>query len=174
LRAVNVAGHAVMPVATMRMVFEKAGFQHVRSYIQSGNILLESARSEAKGLRAAAAEGLRRLVGRDVEVIYRDARALERILELVPSDLAADRMVKLYVAFLARRPAKALALPLVSSKEGLEVVERVGDDLLIVSRAVKGSYGFPNPLVERQTGVPATSRNVNTVRKVVELLGAGG
>jgi hypothetical protein len=33
-----------------------------------------------------------------------------------------------------------------------------------------GMFGFPNALVERELDVPATSRNWNTVRRILALL----
>jgi len=38
-----------------------------------------------------------------------------------------------------------------------------------VSRRVKGRYGFPNNLIEKELGVAATTRNWNTVRKILAL-----
>ena len=43
-------------------------------------------------------------------------------------------------------------------------------DLFLVSRPMKdGRYGFPNLPIEKQLGVPATTRNWNTLNKIVEL-----
>ena len=38
-----------------------------------------------------------------------------------------------------------------------------------MSRRVKGRYGFPNNLIEKELGVAATTRNWNTVRKILAL-----
>jgi uncharacterized protein (DUF1697 family) len=85
--------------------------------------------------------------------------------------LTRDKAIKLYVVFLARRPKQVPALPLRFEKEGLELVAASGREVYVVSRRKPGSpmYGFPNQFVERTLGVPATSRNWNTVVKVARL-----
>jgi uncharacterized protein (DUF1697 family) len=61
----------------------------------------------------------------------------------------------------------------VSPKDGLEVVAVKGLEAFVVSRRVKGRSGFPNLLVEKELGVPATTRNMTTVGKMAELCGGG-
>lgn len=78
---------------------------------------------------------------------------------------------KLYVVFLSRKPTKRPRLPLVSLPERLTVLARHGSEVLLVSgRKPNGFYGFPNALVEQAFGVPATTRNWSTVRKLAALL----
>ena len=73
------------------------------------------------------------------------------------------------MVFLSRPPARKLQLPLVDSKEALEVVAVADLEVFVVSRQKKnGFYGFPNAFVEKTLGVPATSRNWSTVKKLVE------
>jgi hypothetical protein len=46
----------------------------------------------------------------------------------------------------------------------------LGLDLFVVSRPLPdGRYGFPNLPIEKRLGVAATSRNWNTLVKVLEL-----
>ena len=52
LRAVNVGGTGKLPMADLRAMCEAAGFQRVRTYIASGNVLVDSAASE-KQVKAA-------------------------------------------------------------------------------------------------------------------------
>jgi uncharacterized protein (DUF1697 family) len=43
LRGINVGGRNKVPMADLRRAFEEGGYGHVRTYIQSGNVLFESA-----------------------------------------------------------------------------------------------------------------------------------
>jgi uncharacterized protein (DUF1697 family) len=84
---------------------------------------------------------------------------------------AAGATDKLYVSFLSRQSAKRPRLPLVSPLERLTVFARHGREVLLVSgRKPNGFYGFPNALVEEAFGVPATTRNWSTVRRLAALL----
>ena len=48
LRAVNVGGTGKLPMADLRRLCQKSGFTNVRTYIASGNVVLESNSSEAE------------------------------------------------------------------------------------------------------------------------------
>ena len=56
--------------------------------------------------------------------------------------------------------------------EAVDVIAATDGDVFIVShRKDNGFYGFPNGIVEKEFGVPATSRNWSTITKIVRLLG---
>jgi uncharacterized protein (DUF1697 family) len=57
----------------------------------------------------------------------------------------------------------------VSEKEALEVIA-IGDrEVFVLSRRKKnGFFGFPNAFIEQELGVAATSRNWNTVTRIVK------
>jgi uncharacterized protein (DUF1697 family) len=43
LRGINVGGHKIIPMAKLKTIFESAKFKNVVTYIQSGNVLFDSA-----------------------------------------------------------------------------------------------------------------------------------
>jgi uncharacterized protein (DUF1697 family) len=59
--------------------------------------------------------------------------------------------------------------PLLLPKEGLEAFGISGREVFMVSRRnPNGFYGFPNNFIEKGRGISATSRNWNTVTKIVK------
>lgn len=46
LRGINVGGNSLLPMTELREICFGLGFQHVRTYIQSGNIIFESELTE--------------------------------------------------------------------------------------------------------------------------------
>ena len=42
LKGINVGGHKKVPMAELRELLTKSGFENVQTYIQSGNVLLRS------------------------------------------------------------------------------------------------------------------------------------
>ena len=42
LRGINVSGHNMIKMDVLKTVLENAGFQNVRTYIQSGNVFVDS------------------------------------------------------------------------------------------------------------------------------------
>jgi uncharacterized protein (DUF1697 family) len=170
IRAINVAGHAVVTMDRVRDAFTAAGCRNVRSYIQSGNVLFDAPGATSPLFRKVRSN-VGALIGEEPVIMFRTIRQLARIVMHSPfGDLPASRAVKLYVVFLARRSRTAPKLPLRLPKEALELIAIRGQEAYVVSRRKKnGFYGFPNNFVEAEVGVPATSRNWSTVTRIVAL-----
>lgn len=170
LRAVNVAGHAVVRMADLKAAFEEAGCLSVRTVIQSGNVLFEAPESGTSDLFDAVHRSLRDSLGLKTTVVFRALAHLQKLVKERPfGGTEAGPDVKLYVSFLAAAPTEKPALPVLAPKEGLEVVGLSGLDVFLVSRRIKGRFGFPNNLVEKVLRVPATTRNWSTVTKIASL-----
>ena len=171
LRAVNVAGHPRVKMRDVQSAFRAAGCRDVVTYIQSGNVLFSAAHAELPRLETKILASLRALLGVEPLVLHRRLAEVAELVEQHPFGvLEADRSLKLYVAFLAREPSVPRALPFSSPRERLEAIAKSGLNVFIVSRRKEsGIYGFPNNFVEAELGVPATSRNFSTVRKIAAM-----
>jgi len=155
LRGVNLGARNKVPMAELRAKLEDAGYGDVRTYIASGNILLDGPAG-----RKALASDLERLVleafGVTTAVIPRKPRELAATVEKHPFDNTSDT----HVAFLARKPAQTAAAR-------LEAVDAeavlVGAELYL--RLPGGVHGsrLSNARIESLFGVPATLRNWRTV-----------
>jgi hypothetical protein len=62
-----------------------------------------------------------------------------------------------------------LTVPLFSKNKDVEVIYQTNQDFISISHPFKGSYGFPNAFIEMLTAIPATTRNPNTLMKLLEL-----
>src|ERR1700749_5005454 len=93
LRAVNVGGTGKLPMSDLKRLCEKAGFQNVRTYIASGNVVAERAGSESKAKAALEAE-LRAYAGKPGGVIVRTGAEMAKVVANNPfPDRAADMTV---------------------------------------------------------------------------------
>lgn len=171
LRAINVAGHATLKMSDAREVFAAAGGREVRTCIQSGNILFEASPQHAEKILRRARSALRTLLGEEPLVVLRTVAEIEDLVRATPfRKYQRERLIKLYVAFLSHAPRKKPAFPLASSKEALEAIAARGPHVFIVSRRKpNGFFGFPNNFIEKELGIPATSRNWSTVSRIVTL-----
>lgn len=87
--------------------------------------------------------------------------------------IKAGADVMLFVVFLSDEPQSKPKLPLISTTENLEVFEVKDRAAFILSRRKKnGWFGFPNKFVEKELGVSGTTRNITTVRKIVDFANA--
>jgi uncharacterized protein (DUF1697 family) len=169
LRAINVGGRAVVKMDALRDAFIAAGCKNVQTVIASGNVLFEAPATGRTALATRIRQSLEKLVGKDPGVFIRTKADLESIIEPDPfARFAREGNAKFYVVFLGGKPGHVPKLPHRSEKEAVEVIATTGLDVFVVSRPRKGSfYGFPNGVVEKEFRVAATTRNWNTVKRIV-------
>jgi uncharacterized protein (DUF1697 family) len=167
LRAINVGGTGIVKMADLQKAFAGAGCRNVRTFIASGNVLFDA--EDLDAVRPRILRKVAPLLGAEPVMMFRTLRELEALVRAAPfGTLPDDRAIKLYVMFMARKPAGNPAFPLSLPKEGLDAIGMVKRDVLIVSRQKpNGWYGFPANWIERELGVPATARNWSTVTKLV-------
>ena len=67
LRGINVGGHKKVPMAELRELLTNTGLLCVRTYIQSGNIVFESAFKNCDQLENLIAEAIRKGFGYKIE-----------------------------------------------------------------------------------------------------------
>lgn len=159
LRAVNVGGTGKLPMTELRALCEDAGFENVRTYIQSGNVVFTSNLTAAK-VKQKLERALRTRMGKDVGVHLRTPAELDAILKRNPFKRAASN--RLLVLFLDRAvpkdALKDLEIP------GREEVEASGREVFIHYPDGMGRSKLKIPLAQVATG-----RNLNTVTKLLEL-----
>jgi uncharacterized protein (DUF1697 family) len=88
LRAVNVGGTGKLPMSELKEICEKLGFESVRTYIASGNVVFTSCKSEAV-IKAALEKRLETYAGKPVGVLVRTAAEMAQALADNPFPNAA-------------------------------------------------------------------------------------
>jgi uncharacterized protein (DUF1697 family) len=165
LRAVNLGARNKVPMAELRTRLEAAGYEGVRTYIASGNVILDGPSS-----RATLGAALERLVadafGVATTAILRRPRELAATLDAHP--FGRD-MSETYVAFLAARPAKAAVARLGEAVNGRDRAVLAGSEVYLrLPRGVHSS-GLSVARVESLLGVQVTLRNWRTVAALAQL-----
>ncbi len=166
LRGVMPTGKNRVLMAPLRAVLEEAGLTDVRTYIQSGNVLACTTlgRSATEDLvHDAISKGL----GAEISVLARPASYFRKAIGRGPFRDADP--ARLYFTLLSSRPAPALLesfRALDFSPDQVQVV----DDMAYVQCATKYSdLKANNSFIERKLQLRATTRNFNTLSKLVAL-----
>jgi uncharacterized protein (DUF1697 family) len=172
LRAINVAGHARVEMRRLCDLFTRCGCVDAQTYIQSGNVIFETADEDCTELFERIRSRIWSLTGEQSSVVFRSARQVQSLVKAGPfKAFESDPTLKLYAVCLAQKPRVLPPFPWQHEKERLEAIGLRGLEVLVVSRRKpSGFYGFPNAFVERLAGVPATSRNWSTIKKLAEIL----
>ena len=173
LRGVMPTGKNKVPMARLREIALEAGYGRVQTWIQSGNLLLESEKDKEE-----TAEHIRRLIreriGPDLAVIIRSPEEILRALRECPfqTGFLPERV---FYAF-PQSPLSgeaALKLQALAFEEGEELCLGPGClYLYIPGNAARTRLN--NALLERISKTAFTTRNLNTLSRLVQLCGEGG
>ncbi len=162
LRAVNVGGTGLLPMAELRALAEGLGFARVRTHLASGNLLVDSPLS-ADAVQDRLSEALAQRQGRAVGVVMRTAADLARVLDEQPfRDAAPNRVL---VSFLPG-PVRADALATVRHQAD-EQIALLAQEVVVHYGAGMGSSKLRVPAAEA-----GTARNLNTVAALLRLMQA--
>lgn len=160
LRGVNVGGHAVLLMEELKTLVMNLGFNKVLTYIQSGNVLLESNLPENKIVEALEAE-LHKKLQKQISVILRKSVEMELVLAGNPFPNTNSSLIG--VLFFKN--------PLI--KDFFNDFEYSGPEEIVKSN--KELYiHYPNGMGRSKLKLPktvlqGTMRNLNTIRKLAEL-----
>ena len=170
LRAVNVGGRTILRMSDLAKRLGTLGFTGVGTFIASGNVYF-TAKGEPDALARRIEADLLDWLGYPVATMVRTWDELAALVASNPfKGVPRAPDAKLYVAFLWEAPRKKLKLPLVSPKEGLKLLRVAGREAFLVCvRLESGKFGYPNLSIEKELGVPATTRNWNTILRLSKL-----
>ena len=160
LRAVNVGGTGKLPMKDLVALCIGLGFKDVRTYIQTGNVVFRSRLSEPKA-KAMFEKALGAHMGKHFDVILRSADELRVVLEASPFPGVAGNQVMVYFC---QEPVPKDALDGFVGPDGERAVATVREIYV----------HFPNGMGRSKFKMPRmkavmTTRNMNTVQKLVEM-----
>jgi len=169
LRGINVGGHAIIKMEALREIFEMPGLKNISTYIQSGNVIFDSKETDEASLVKKIEKKLLKDTGKEIKVLLRTMYELAAMVKLNPfGKMKEDKDTKLYVSFLNEVPGKFPALPYTSPKKDFEVLPIKGREVYYITyRMANGSYGNPLIFIEKEYGKGSTSRNWNTIVKIL-------
>jgi uncharacterized protein (DUF1697 family) len=170
LRGINVGGKKLIKMEDLRRVVESIGLKNVRTFIASGNVLFETSQTNRDALTRKIEKKLLTAFGHDVPVVLQTIDELKDLLRAGPfKKIKPSAGVMMCVTLLVGSPRAGPKLPFQSEKENLEVLAIKNHAAFILCRRKKnGSFAFPNNFLEKEFGVTATTRQWNTINRIVD------
>jgi len=170
LRGINVSGQKKIKMADLRKHLEEGGLSKVGTYIQSGNILFRSSLDKKTEVASKISGIIRDKYGFDVETIVLTQDELHNILINNPFVKIRDEDQKrLYVTYFSGSIEPA-AFGAIDKEQYLPEEFVPGDNFLyFFSPDGYGNARMNNNFFEKKLGVPATTRNWKTSKKLWEL-----
>jgi uncharacterized protein (DUF1697 family) len=167
LRGINIGPHKRIKMDRLRASFEGLGFDHVQTYIQSGNVVFKAGKSSAASLSKKIEGRLLKDFGFSVSVILRTREEMETIIRANP--LLKEKRIdpaKLHVAFLSEAPTPVALAKLQGLTLAPDRARFLNKELhLYFPNGVSGSSLWKHPL-DRVLSVVTTTRNWNTVNQL--------
>ncbi len=167
LRGVTPKGKNKVPMAQLRLILTEAGFDNVRTYIQSGNVLVNTKLS-AKEIEMLVHELIKQYIGAYISVVVRTREQLSKILKENPFQEGFDPARVFYVLF-KDNPTQEKCNALLEKEFGIEklAISQTAAYLYLPENASRSKLS--NRFIERKLEITATTRNLNTMKKLIEL-----
>ena len=172
LRAINVGGHTVK-MEHLRSLFVELGFGNVATFIASGNVIFDAPTRDAPTLERRIEQHLHDSLGYAVTTFIRTPAELAAVAQqqpFAPAELA-DQTNALYVAFLPAAPTSEAQARLLTHRSAADDFHMDGREIYWLCRTKMSESAFSGARLEKAIGLPATMRNITTVRKLAAKYG---
>jgi len=152
----------------LRALLTDAGFEDVRTYVASGNVVLSSSASPDK-VGAQAEKLIAGQFGFDVDVIVRTADELAEVVRLNPLADVADNPKRYQVSFCDGEPDPAAVEKVAGAAAPSEKLVAIGRELYAWHPDGVGRSKLWTKLAGSGLGVRATARNWTTVTTLLDM-----
>ena len=170
LRGINVGGRNRILMADLRARLEAAGYEDVRTYIQSGNVLFRSDVSDREELRHAIEGTLAEAFDYAATVELRSRAELQATVDRAPPGFGASETYHSDVAFLLPPLTPADVLEALTLKEGIDAAWP-GPGVVYITRVVAlASKSGLSRIASHPAYRRMTIRNWNTTTKLLAMM----
>jgi uncharacterized protein (DUF1697 family) len=170
LRGINVSGHNMMKMEMLKSTLESIGFQNVVTYVQSGNVFVDSDEESASKVGFVIKQEIFKAFGHEVPVVVLNKEDLENCLKNNPYLREKDvDTKKLYVAFLSNtlRVESINDLKISQFKPDEAVIN--GNKIFIKYAVGAGKTRLDQKYIEKKLNLTASIRNWNTVTQLLKM-----
>lgn len=168
LRGINLGSHKRVAMPALRELFGGAGFKDVRTYVQSGNIVLGSDLAPAK-LEARCERLLADELGLEVDVIVRTRDELAAVVALNPLGDVAVNPKRYQVSFMSAELDPSVVQEIEALVAAPEQLVVSGRELYAWHPEGVARSKLWNRLASKKLGLNATARNWTTVTTLLSM-----
>lgn len=171
LRGINVGGNKKVSMAKLKELFQNLGFHNVSTYINSGNVMFESDEKSDKKLVSIIEAGLIKHFGFEIPIVVRSVDEIRMIAKAIPESWQNNTEQRTDILFLWAD---------FDNKKTLDLIQQTAnvDTLIYTKGAIIWHFDrkhYSKSSMHKFIGTTVyknmTARNVNTVRKIVGMVG---
>jgi uncharacterized protein (DUF1697 family) len=168
LRGINLGPHNRVAMPKLRKELEDAGFEDVRTYLQSGNVVLESDLSPEQ-LARRLERHIKKAFKLELDVVVRTRDELAQVVKRNPLKKVATNPKRYQVSFLSDELDAATVKEVAALAVPSERFVARGRELYAWHPDGVARSKLWARLAGKGLGVTATSRNWTTVTKLLEI-----
>jgi len=171
LRGINVSGQKKIKMADLKSLYELLGFKNVVTYIQSGNVIFETAVKNRANLKTTIEQAIKKKYEFHVPVEIRTNLEIKNIIKNYPFG-QVDRVedgTKVLVVFLSSKPSEVQIADIQKYVVAPEKLVVTGKEIYLHCPNGYGKSKLSNTFIERKLAIEATTRNWKSVHKLHEL-----
>jgi uncharacterized protein (DUF1697 family) len=170
LRGVNVGGHNKIKMEVLRSLCESLQCKNAQTCLQSGNVVFRTRERNLTALSRRMETAIENKLGFRPDVILRTIPELRHAIQRNPfAKRPGLEPSRLAVTFLAEDPGKEARENVRKIKMHPEELRIEGREMYIYFPNGMARPSFSLSVLERTLKTPGTSRNWNTVGKLLEL-----
>jgi uncharacterized protein (DUF1697 family) len=169
LRGINVGGKTKVEMPKLKAFFESLGCSDVSTYINSGNVVFKDERT-IKELEPLIEAGIEKSFGLKIRVVLRDSQNIKKLCAEIPKDWTNDKQQKTDVMFLWDEIDDEDILNKVKINPDIEKALYIDGALIWNIGRENVTRGGGVKLIKTDFYKHMTARNINTVRKLNELM----
>jgi uncharacterized protein (DUF1697 family) len=172
LRGINIGSRNRVSMPKLREALEEAGFTDVQTYLQSGNVVLES-RAKPDTVRRKVEQLIEKHFGLEIAVVVRSKAELAAVAKRNRHAKVANDPKRYQVTFLSKKLPARVVKELEQAAAADERVVVAGREVYAWHPAGVARSKLWSKLAGQGLGVTATSRNWTTVEALLELASDG-
>jgi uncharacterized protein (DUF1697 family) len=170
-RGMNVSGKNIIKMQDLKNLMDKLGFEKVQSYIQSGNLVFEFEEKNREKIGNQIQNAIQSEFGLKIEILILFPEEISAAWEFHPFMKEENLDVKQhYFVFLNEEPDSQKLKEFLSLDWPGEKVMYAPKLLFVYYGMGAGNSKLSTNLIENKLKVVATMRNLNTVKKLMEML----
>ena len=168
LRGINVSGKNLLKMEILRQIYSDAGFQDVKTYLQSGNVVFKTDKENKDGLAGLIARNIEEKTGIKTPIFVFTPEEWKEIADKNPFPETDESF--LYVTLLESPIDDSYSEKLSTKTTKGERTHIAGDRIYTCYPQGFGQSKLDNNTIEAITRKTATTRNRKTVNAIRDLL----
>lgn len=161
-------GGRIVKMDALRKHFDALGFSDVETFIASGNVIFRSRSTNPRALEEKIERHLRKALGFDVATLIRSTSELSAVARSRPFPDADTPGHSLYIGLLRTNPGEAEKMKVLAMRTPTDEFRVEGRELYWLCRTKSMDSIVSGARLEKTVGMPATFRNVTTIRKLAD------